>query len=101
MRGALLRCRPASASVPVFYREHLPYFGFATLTTTGYRDIVPLHLVARSLATLEAVIGPALSGHPAGQARGPWSCKDAIPSMNLRNRKDDEQAVRTVDRCDR
>jgi len=28
-----------------------------TLTTTGYGDVVPLHPFARSLATLEAVIG--------------------------------------------
>jgi voltage-gated potassium channel Kch len=41
----------------VFYRGHLLYFSFVTLTTTGYGDIVPLHPVARSLATLEAVIG--------------------------------------------
>jgi hypothetical protein len=41
----------------VFYRGHLLYFSLATLTTTGYGDIVPLHSVARSLATLEAVIG--------------------------------------------
>ena len=39
----------------VFYRGRLLYF--VTLTSTGYGDIVPLHPVARSLATLEAVIG--------------------------------------------
>jgi len=41
----------------VFYRGPLLYFSFVTLTTTGYGDILPLHPVARSLATLEAVIG--------------------------------------------
>jgi hypothetical protein len=41
----------------VFYRGRLLYFSLATLTTTGYGDIVPLHPVARSLASLEAVIG--------------------------------------------
>jgi hypothetical protein len=41
----------------VFYRGRLLYFSLVTLTTTGYGDIVPLHSVARSLATLEAVIG--------------------------------------------
>jgi len=41
----------------VFFRGRLLYFSLATLTTTGYGDIVPLHPVARSLATLEAVIG--------------------------------------------
>jgi hypothetical protein len=34
------------------------YFSFATLTTTGYGDIVPIDPFARSLANLEAVIGP-------------------------------------------
>jgi len=33
------------------------YFSLATLTTTGYGDIVPLHPIAQSLANLEAVIG--------------------------------------------
>lgn len=41
----------------VFFRGRLLYFSLATLTTTGYGDIVPLHVAARSLATLEAVIG--------------------------------------------
>ncbi len=35
----------------------LLYFSLATLTTTGYGDIVPLHPLARSLSTLEAVTG--------------------------------------------
>jgi hypothetical protein len=34
------------------------YFSFTTLTTTGYGDIVPVDPFARSLANLEAVIGP-------------------------------------------
>ena len=33
------------------------YFSFATLTTLGYGDILPRSPVARTLATLEAVIG--------------------------------------------
>jgi len=41
----------------VFYRGRLLYFSLVTLTTTGYGDVVPLHPFARSLATLEAVIG--------------------------------------------
>jgi hypothetical protein len=41
----------------VFYRGRLLYFSFVTLSGVGYGDIVPLHPVARSLATLEAVIG--------------------------------------------
>jgi voltage-gated potassium channel Kch len=34
------------------------YFSVATLTTTGYGDIVPINPFARSLASLESVIGP-------------------------------------------
>jgi hypothetical protein len=34
------------------------YFSFATLTTVGYGDVLPVHPVARSLAMLEAVVGP-------------------------------------------
>ena len=41
----------------VFYRGRLLYFSLVTLTTTAYGDIVPVHPVARSLATLESVIG--------------------------------------------
>ena len=35
----------------------LIYFSFATLTTTGYGDISPLHPVARALCNLEAIFG--------------------------------------------
>jgi hypothetical protein len=35
----------------------LLYFSFVTLISTGYGDVVPLHPFARSVATLEAVIG--------------------------------------------
>jgi hypothetical protein len=34
------------------------YFSLATLTTTGYGDIVPVDPFARSLANLESVLGP-------------------------------------------
>ena len=34
------------------------YFSFVTLTTVGYGDVQPVHPIARSLATLEAVVGP-------------------------------------------
>jgi Ion channel len=33
------------------------YFSFVTLTSVGYRDIVPVHPIARSLANVEADIG--------------------------------------------
>lgn len=35
----------------------LVYFSFVTLTTTGYGDITPVHISARSLVNLEALIG--------------------------------------------
>jgi hypothetical protein len=34
------------------------YFSFLTLTTVGYGDVLPVHPAARSLAMLEAVVGP-------------------------------------------
>jgi hypothetical protein len=37
--------------------SRLLYFSFVTLTSTGYGDIVPIHPLARSLCSLEAVIG--------------------------------------------
>ena len=38
-------------------RERFFYFSFVTLTTLGYGDITPITAAARSLATLEAIIG--------------------------------------------
>jgi len=35
----------------------LSYFSLATLTTTGYGDVVPVDPFARSLANLESVLG--------------------------------------------
>jgi hypothetical protein len=37
--------------------SELVYFSFTTLTTLGFGDIVPVHPVARSMATLEALVG--------------------------------------------
>jgi hypothetical protein len=37
--------------------SRLIYFSFATLTTTGYGDIHPVHPLARSLCNLEAIFG--------------------------------------------
>lgn len=37
--------------------SELIYFSFTTLTTLGLGDILPVHPVARSMATLEALIG--------------------------------------------
>src|SRR6266567_2735642 len=33
------------------------YFSFATLTTTGYGDVAPVHPIVRSLCNIEAVFG--------------------------------------------
>jgi hypothetical protein len=48
--GMAVQDSPALAS-------QLIYFSFATLTTTGYGDIVQVHPLARSLCNLEAVFG--------------------------------------------
>lgn len=37
--------------------SELIYFSFVSLTTMGYGDIVPIHPMARSLATLEGLVG--------------------------------------------
>lgn len=37
--------------------SELLYFSFTTLTTVGFGDIVPVHPVARSMSTLEALVG--------------------------------------------
>jgi hypothetical protein len=48
--GMTVQDSPALASQVI-------YFSFATLTTTGYGDIAPLHPIARGLCNLEAVLG--------------------------------------------
>jgi len=35
----------------------LSYFSLATITTTGYGDLAPMHPFARSLANLESIFG--------------------------------------------
>ncbi len=35
----------------------LAYFSFVTLATLGYGDITPIHIIARDLAVLEAIMG--------------------------------------------
>jgi hypothetical protein len=54
--GAFANLAPAAAGASEF--TTMLYFSLATLTTTGYGDIVPLNPFARSLANLESVIGP-------------------------------------------
>jgi len=36
---------------------HVLYFSFATLTSVGYGDVIPMHPLTRGLSNLEAVIG--------------------------------------------
>lgn len=48
--GMSVQDNPALAS-------QIIYFSFATLTTTGYGDIHPVHPVARSLCNPEAIFG--------------------------------------------
>ncbi|ERF84361.1 two pore domain potassium channel family protein [Bradyrhizobium viridifuturi] len=48
--GMKIEDRPSLAS-------QLIYFSFATLTTTGYGDVAPLHPMARSLCNVEAIFG--------------------------------------------
>ena len=36
---------------------HFVYFSFVTLTTVGYGDVIAVHPIARSLVTVEALIG--------------------------------------------
>jgi hypothetical protein len=44
------------AESPKFVSD-LSYFSFVTLTTVGYGDILPVHPLARSLSSVEAIIG--------------------------------------------
>lgn len=37
--------------------SNLIYFSFATLSTTGYGEIFPVHPIARSLCNLESIFG--------------------------------------------
>jgi Ion channel len=53
--GAFANLPPAALGPSEF--ATMFYFSLATLTTTGYGDIVPLNPFARSLAVLESVIG--------------------------------------------
>jgi hypothetical protein len=48
--GLSIEDSPALAS-------NLIYFSFATLTTTGYGDIFPVHPIARSLCNVESIFG--------------------------------------------
>lgn len=53
--------RPTSggfiATAPGARTAELSYFSLATITTTGYGDLAPVHQLARSMANMEAVFG--------------------------------------------
>jgi hypothetical protein len=49
-QGMKIEDDPALAS-------QLIYFSFATMTTSGYGDVAPIHPLARSLCNLEAIFG--------------------------------------------
>ncbi len=48
---------PLVVGVPTGEPSRLIYFSFETLTTVSYGDVYPVHRVARSLTTAEALIG--------------------------------------------
>jgi hypothetical protein len=48
---------PLAAGVPTGEPSRLIYFSFEVLTTVSFGDAYPVHRVARSLATAEALIG--------------------------------------------
>jgi hypothetical protein len=48
---------PLAAGVSTGEPSRLIYFSFETLTTVSYGDAYPVHRIARSLATAEALIG--------------------------------------------
>src|SRR5262249_13053093 len=56
--GALYFPDPAGVGLDLpRIQADVVYFSFATLTTLGYGDIVPVHAFARSMAVLEALTG--------------------------------------------
>ena len=48
---------PLPAGVPTGEPSRLIYFSFETLTTVSYGDAYPVHRIARSMTTAEALIG--------------------------------------------
>ena len=48
---------PLAAGVPTGEPSRLIYFSFETLTTVSYGDAYPVHRIARSMTTAEALIG--------------------------------------------
>jgi ion channel len=72
--AAFANLPPAAPGASEF--DTMLYFSLATLTTTGYGDIVPL--IARSLANLESVIGPFYLSR-----RARWPAARALKRLQL------------------
>ena len=68
--GAFANLQPAAPGTSEF--ATMFYFSLATLTTTGYGDIVPLNPFARSLAGLESVVGPFYLAITVARLVTPW-----------------------------
>lgn len=47
----------AVATGNLFPWQHFVYYSYATLTTLGYGDVLPVTMWARSLASIEAIVG--------------------------------------------
>ncbi|MDQ2770795.1 MAG: potassium channel family protein [Bacteroidota bacterium] len=62
----------------------LLYFSLVTLSSTGYGDVLPLHPLARSLATCEAITGQ-LSSPPCLPASSTCTCWPGAPDYWVLN----------------
>jgi len=79
--GAIMMTTGAPiATLPGARSAALTYFSLATITTTGYGDVVPVLPLARSLANLEAVIGQLF----------PATLLARIVALNLAHTRDDQ-----------
>lgn len=54
---AAIHFQSSIAEIPTGEPSRLIYFSFSTLTSVGYGDAYPVHRIARSLSTAEALIG--------------------------------------------
>lgn len=55
--GAIMAAHGAIAAMPGARNAALTYFSLSTITTTGFGDLTPVHPLARSMASFEAVFG--------------------------------------------
>jgi hypothetical protein len=79
--GSIIMTTGAPLSpVPGMRSAALTYFSLATITTTGYGDVVPVLPLARSLANMEAVIGQLF----------PATLLARIVALNLEHSRDED-----------